>query len=178
MVGKKSSLIVFLLLHFILFGCSQKDTQQDNEIMELKKIVGLQDKHQSELPLWAKFTKNKRSKDERGFLLFSDGSMYNYSSNDSVSDQNWNYWGTIESDYIDRISTVLIELHSVVNTDGADQQISDSSVAIQYLIDKEAKLAFISKDYKSKDGKFLKEINDLVNQGIANRPKKKKQSDH
>lgn len=172
MAGKKSILIYLMFIGLGLLNCTQAESQNQN-ILQILNSNGVNAEHKNTLPLWGKYTYNDRNSEQRAFLLFSDGSIYNYSNSDENPDTSWKNWGIIEDKFIRKIENKIIELHKITQNQKSSLIVDNKSVLIQYKLEEASNLTIISKNYNSDKGKYLKKINDIINEALASRSEKK-----
>ena len=167
---KKSGLI--LLIFFFHIACKPLLTDKMWILMKINNSKNISEEHLNVTPVWAKFSTSDRTLDQRGFMVYSDGTLYNYDKNTEDEETEWKNWGKIESKYILEIENNLKELHQIIPENTDTISLNDTNIAIQYTIDNSSYIGVISKDYNGRDGKYLKNINSIINNALAARSKK------
>ena len=172
MAGQKSILIYLLFIVLCSLNCTEVESQ-NQDILQILGNNGINMEHKNVLPLWGKYTYDEKNKAQRAFILFNDGSIYNFSSSEETPDSVWKNWGIIDKEFINKIEDKIIELHKFIDGSKSSNLIDNKSVLIQYKLDTISNLTIISKNYNSEDGKYLKAINDIVNEALSSRAKNK-----
>lgn len=161
-----------ICLSLIILSNLNCQESKKKDIVQILNNKGIATKHASKLPIWGKYTYDQRSLNKRGFILFEDGSIYNYSSSSEFPDDEWKNWGLISTEYVQKIKNSIIEMDNTINSPNQNEELDHGTIMIQYHFESASNLTIISKSYNTNSGKILKRINDLVNEGLAARSKK------
>jgi hypothetical protein len=165
----KGSIIIFLTI--ITFGNLNCQESKNQDIVQILNNKGIEARHANKLPVWGKYTYDPRSLNKRGFLLYDDGSIYNYSTSTELPHEEWKNWGKIDNESIDKIKNILTEMDKTIDSSSPLKALDNRSVMVQYHFGNTSNLAIIPKSYDSSSGKILQSINNVVNEAIAARSK-------